>query len=199
VEVEKDDGDEDAYRRAKIWSGIAADAGDQYVPVHPGIIEEGEIPREVFERTQAAVLGLLPVLQGRVAGANNHYPPHLPQPPIQPLLDAHHPPPTLASVIARAQAASSSSDPSAPMASLVGPPPAATGQTSASTETQDVSSSLLSWLSEEQTKMLEQAIAQAAAAARAQAEAEAALEEGGQDEHAQADVNEDGEEEIDVE
>ena len=35
----------------------------------------------------------------------------------------------------------------------------------------------LPWLSEEQTKLLEQAIAQAASAAQAQAEAEAALEE----------------------
>ena len=39
----------------------------------------------------------------------------------------------------------------------------------------------LSWLSEEQTRLLEQAIAQAASAAQAQAEAEAALEEEGEE------------------
>ena len=42
---------------------------------------------------------------------------------------------------------------------------------------QPAASISLAWLSEEQTKLLEEAIAQAAAAAQAQAEAEAALEE----------------------
>ena len=42
--------------------------------------------------------------------------------------------------------------------------------------------SSLAWLSEEQTKLLEQAISQATSAAQAQAEAEAALEEEDEDE-----------------
>lgn len=187
VEVEKGEGDEEASRRAKMWSDIAANqmvsgpyGGPAGVPgAEDGQMEEGEIELGVVHEAQGIVLQLHGLLQAYVAtglggpsGASQLHAPHESQV-------------TLASVIARTQ--------------QFQPPTTAdnwTGTNFAGNHTDsgnDVphdapvtaaapSASSLSTtlsLSEEQTRLLEQAIAQAALAAQAQAEAEAALEEEG--------------------
>ncbi|KAH9950214.1 hypothetical protein B0H21DRAFT_561601 [Amylocystis lapponica] len=191
VEVDKPNVDDEASRRAKLWNGIAAghtaqppDGG----PVasasgHGGYgsgneawpLEEGEVVPGVIEQAQTTVLQLLGLLQAYVARSTGMSPP--PGQPQAPVPGSS----TLASVIANAQSASTMS---------LQIPPAAGGQASAgpspfidinpTSSSNPMSTSLsLSWLSEDQTRLLEQAITQAASAAQAQAEAEAALEEEG--------------------
>ncbi|KAH8096696.1 hypothetical protein BXZ70DRAFT_331285 [Cristinia sonorae] len=173
VEVDRDEGDEEASRRAKMWNGIVANqiadsiaAGSLPREGEDGL-EEGEIPLHVIQQAQDIVMRLHPVLHSHVAGALGGAPP-----PTFPHAAIHRPP------------AQPPQPP--PMASLQGPSPVPPPpqqqpvpdheEPSATTET-SMPAVGLSWLSEEQTKLLEQAIAQAASAAQAQAEAEAALEE----------------------
>lgn len=181
VEVDKQDGEEDATRRAKLWSGIVAtqlaNANAALPPGHHLEVphaesgedertEEGEVPPYVVEHAQGAALQLYPIIKSRVATA--HSSSAFAPPP------AAGPYPTLASVMARShppyQAPPPAPAPDAATDTMSEPAPVAESSSSAA-------SISLSWLSEEQTKLLEEAIAQAAAAAQAQAEAEAALEE----------------------
>ncbi|KAI0370859.1 hypothetical protein BV20DRAFT_979212 [Pilatotrama ljubarskyi] len=189
VEVEKADGDEEISRRAKLWNGIATGAGGMSNGEHAPP-EEGEIdPRVIFE-AQNIVLSIHGLLQGEVAKGLG--PPTAPAPMPPPHVSQS----TLASIIARAQQTVIPQEiPVPPGAAPEEPPdqpaedepmavdisttsPVGTSAVPESTESTSSPPPLsLSWLSEEQTKLLEQAIAQAASAAQAQAEAEAALEE----------------------
>ncbi|KAF7797573.1 hypothetical protein EIP86_008773 [Pleurotus ostreatoroseus] len=192
VEVDKEEGEEDVSRRAKIWNGIVANQLANANAAHiesagSGVedertVEEGEIPLAVIQQAHSTALQLHPVIQSRVSNGVPPPPPGVvPYPP--PPLGAGQP--TLASVMARTQSQYNPPAPAAPAA-----PAAAADDVvqelqellsdSAGDSTTGASISL-SWLSEEQTKLLEQAIAQAAQAAQAQAEAEAALEEGDDD------------------
>lgn len=191
VEVEKADGDEEMSRRAKLWNGIAATtAGGMPMGEHAGP-EEGEIdPRMLFE-AQNIALSIHGLLQAEVSKSMGS--PSAPAPMPPPNVSQS----TLASIIARAQQTVAPREQPAPPTSAaelpapepptehpmaVDPPPEPAAEvasvTGEHTETPPLS---LSWLSEEQTKLLEQAIAQAASAAQAQAEAEAALEEEDED------------------
>ena len=156
------------------------------------VIEEGEIPLHVVQHAQATILQLHPVIQSRVSNGMPPPPPGtLPYPPVPPPPGGH---PTLASVRARSQpqynqppppssaTPTSSETPDAP------PEPASVDTPRAEEAANSMS---LSWLTDEQTKLLEQAIAQAASAAQAQAEAEAALEESEDDDDADEDELED--------
>lgn len=174
IEVELgQEGDDDIVRRAKTWNESQTPG-----PVNLGIIEDGEIPRDVLEQTQAVVLNLHPILQDRIATTFGF---GAPPPAVPHNVPAPHPPAhaTLASVLdARSQAPNASSPAPPPMASLQAPPtPSGASSDAPQMNTAKESSSSLAWLSSEQTRMLEEAIAQAAAAAQAQAEAEAELEE----------------------
>ncbi|OBZ74825.1 Transcriptional factor SWI5 [Grifola frondosa] len=189
VEVEKAHGEEEASRRAKLWNGIAASqmAGAANA-LHMGTEgpEDGEVDPAIIEQAQTTVLQLHGLLQAHVAKGlgtpTSQQPPNVSQA-------------TLASIIARVQ---QSSSPQAAGSDGLNVPPASTSFTanpepempSSAAPSVDASSSALSvptptslslsWLSDEQTKLLEQAISQAASAALAQAEAEAALEEEGE-------------------
>ncbi|GJE92772.1 C2H2-type zinc finger protein [Phanerochaete sordida] len=193
VEVDKEEGEEDATRRAKLWSGIVANQlASATAALPPGTLElhgehapgpdddkteEGEVPPYVVEHAQITALQLYPIIKSRVAPAapTAAFPP----PP------GAVPHPTLASVMARShppyQQPPPPPAPDAPANTASEPSPAPEQPSAAA-------SISLSWLSEEQTKLLEEAIAQAAAAAQAQAEAEAALEE----EDEEFDEDEDG-------
>ncbi|KAH9893934.1 hypothetical protein C8Q73DRAFT_646971 [Cubamyces lactineus] len=204
VEIEKADGEEEMSRRAKLWNGIAASSAAGMSMADQGP-EEGEIDPGILFETQNIVLQIHGLLQAEVAKGLG--PPAAPAPMPPPHLSQS----TLASIIARAQqtvvpqdlpppAPVTDEGPSAqpepphdePMAVDVPPPsstetPAAHDQTESSSTPPPLS---LSWLSEEQTRLLEQAIAQAASAAQAQAEAEAALEE--EDEEFDEDEDQEG-------
>ncbi|KAI0351615.1 hypothetical protein OH77DRAFT_915994 [Trametes cingulata] len=188
VEVEKADGDEEMSRRAKLWNGIATGAGGMSNGEHAPP-EEGEIdPRIIFE-AQNIVLSIHGLLQAEVAKGLG--PPTAPAPMPPPHVSQS----TLASIIARAQQTvipqelsvpppaaprEAPDEPPADEPMVVDMPAASVNETQPAPESTEPSSTpplSLSWLSEEQTKLLEQAIAQAASAAQAQAEAEAALEE----------------------
>ncbi|KAI0651285.1 hypothetical protein C8Q79DRAFT_1059657 [Trametes meyenii] len=193
VEVDKGDGDEELSRRAKLWNGIAAtSSGGMPTGEHAGP-EEGEIDPGIIFEAQNIVLSVHGLLQVEVSKGLG--PPAVPAPmPPAPHLSQS----TLASIIARAQQTVVPQEIPAALPSVVAaapteePPteepmavdiplvsssdaPAAMGEHTESSSTPPPLS--LSWLSEEQTRLLEQAIAQAASAAQAQAEAEAALEE----------------------
>lgn len=179
-EVDKPEVEEEAVRRAKVWDGIAASSihSGGAPPLYAGqtgpddIPEEGEMHPAFVLEAQSIVLGLHPLLHGYVTKVLGHAP--VLQNPIQaltpqavaPPTHASLPtaPPTLASIIAMAAHVGIAADPV---------------QFAVPTETPTAPSTLSSVLSlsEEQTRLLEQAIAQAALAAQAQAEAEAALEE----------------------
>jgi hypothetical protein len=185
VEVEKVEDEEDVTRRVKMWNGIVAtqmanasaaaaeaQGGEGLVAImhvetasgnpHDGVKtqEEGEIPQHIIEHSQATVLQLYSIIKSRVGPSEPLLAP--------PAIGAPGAQSTLASVIARTQSHYRSL------------PSTEAEQTSAPSAEQSMSADKslpLSWLTEEQTKLLEQAIAQAASAAQAQAEAEAALEE----------------------
>lgn len=186
VEVDKEEGEEDATRRAKLWSGIVANQlasasaalppghlelhGEPPPGAHAGAgaederSEEGEVPPYVVEHAQVTALQLYPVIKSRVA-------PAAPPPSAFPPAPGAPPYPTLASVMARSHPPYQPPHPPAPAPDAPAEPGPPAEQPAGA------ASIALSWLSEEQTKLLEEAIAQAAAAAQAQAEAEAALEE----------------------
>ena len=209
TEVQLDGGEgEDSIReerRAKLWNGIVMSEANDASASNPQVtctdvhaLEEGEINPAVITGIQAAVMGLHGRLQTLVGGALgvplNH--------PVSMTTNPTTGQATLASVIARAQ---SSKLPSSH--SFVGartPVPAIT--TNAPTTNLPAAEENLSQaqtlgenpenhnplpslslygLSDEQTHLLEIAIANAASAAQAQAEAEAALEEEEEDDHDQ--------------
>lgn len=199
VELDKEGGDDAVRegRRTRMWADIATHSvastasygtfGDDWGP------EEGEMDGDVIGHAQEAVLSLHKTLQAHVSSALGTTADHN-IPPTQ--VDPAGGQATLASVIARAQlqnmpssqtqqensavnAANPSIANSQPLPLDDGcyapsndyPAPVAD---SATISTPPLS---LYGLSEEQARLLEQAIANAASAAQAQAEAEAALEE----------------------
>ncbi|RPD60769.1 hypothetical protein L227DRAFT_574934 [Lentinus tigrinus ALCF2SS1-6] len=192
VEVDKVDGEEDISRRAKLWNGIAASSVGTTMAEHMGP-EEGEVDPAIIHQAQHMVLGIHGLLQAEVSKGLGAPTVPAPVPPQQQVGQS-----TLASIIARAQ---QSAVPPPPEATATPEPPSATTDVGEATMAIDTPAPVaepavpatetdststppplsLSWLSEEQTKLLEQAIAQAAAAAQAQAEAEAALEEEGEE------------------
>ncbi|KAF5343996.1 hypothetical protein D9758_012885 [Tetrapyrgos nigripes] len=187
-------------KRAKLWNGIAMTEAQTIPPSmgYPdGVIEEGEIPPQVIAATQTAVMHLQPILQTYVANASGT--PLATATPLDPTGGQA----TLASVIARAQSQSIPPADTESDGDLVVPPSADSiiadvspqnqengsnehqqPQSAPSTVTPPTPMPKLSMygLSDEQTKLLEEAITSAALAAQAQAEAEAALEEEDDDE-----------------
>lgn len=192
------EGDEDAVRegrRTRMWADIVAGSATPaayYGHGDDGHMEEGEVNSDVIRQTQAAVLSLHATLQRHVSSAlgTDHA-----APPLH--LDPTGGQATLASVIARAQMqnlapiqgtagpagvgcemvypeGSSSNPADQPPTSLDSARSVDNGAPDGGVTAPQLS---LYGLSEEQTKLLEQAIANAASAAQAQAEAEAALEE----------------------
>jgi hypothetical protein len=195
IEVELDKAEEEIVkegRRAKMWNGIV---GNQVgVSGYGGYsedrsLEEGEVEGEMIARTQSAVMSLHGLLQTHVANILG-----IPSGATSLDVDPVAGQATLASVIARAQLQNlplrfppQDPRPLPPVAStdetrrtphhhqhMSGPNWPNQDSSVSSTATPSLSRY---GLSEEQTKMLEQAIANAASAAQAQAEAEAALEE----------------------
>ena len=171
VEVAREGGSDDLKeeKRAKSWGDKLASAAQDGQPGPPpgdSSFEEGEIPSYSVAEAQGLVLGLFPLLSRYVAN-------YAPQ--------------------------SSESAPSADSARTVATlmagqswnqGPGTMGMTNIRTEaTLDpgLSSLSLSWLSPEQTKQLEDAIALAAKSAQEQAEAEAAFEEEEDDEEGEDD------------
>ncbi|KAJ7467114.1 hypothetical protein FB451DRAFT_1484293 [Mycena latifolia] len=147
-------------------------------PAQEDTEEEGEIAREVIEGIQEVVLGLHTLLQTHVTRALGA--PAGQQVPARAVADAaSNGQATLASVIARVQLSQARAD--APVA-IAAQPPAPAG---------DATSLSMYGLSDEQTKLLEEAITNAASAAQAEAEAQAALEEQDADADAAADVDAD--------
>ncbi|KAF8813890.1 hypothetical protein BYT27DRAFT_7180665 [Phlegmacium glaucopus] len=197
VQLDGEDGEDSIReeRRAKLWNGIAmSEANDASNPqvtctdVH--VSEEGEINPAIVAGIQAAIMGLHGRLQGLVGSVLGVPLSH----PVSMPANSSTGQATLASVIARAQ---SSNLPSS--YSVVGArTPVGTIATNAptfnlplagenSSQAQTLGENLenhiplpslsMYGLSDEQTHLLEIAIANAASAAQAQAEAEAALEE----------------------
>ncbi|KAJ7092009.1 hypothetical protein B0H15DRAFT_1021326 [Mycena belliarum] len=164
VEVEAT---EAAARATNAWAGPAPD--DE---------EEGEIERGVVLRAQGTVLGLHALLQAHVARAVGA--PAGQQARALPSAMGNGQA-TLASVIARAQARQASDAP------LSGNAQAAAVTSQGPTPVGDATSLSMYGLSDEQTKQLEEAIANAASAAQAEAEAQAALEEEEEDAEAEDD------------
>lgn len=197
VELDKEGGEETREgRRTRMWADLVTNSlasavnygmsGDDLGP------EDGEMDNDVIRHAQGAVLSLHKTLQEHVSRALGTTADH-DVPPMD--VDPTGGQATLASVIARAQLQNmpSSQIPQQDMAA-VSTAPSATEPFFAvedgnsishdeypapSTESATVSAPPLSLygLSEEQARLLEQAIANAASAAQAQAEAEAALEE----------------------
>ncbi|KAJ8588519.1 hypothetical protein M405DRAFT_740138 [Rhizopogon salebrosus TDB-379] len=195
VELDKEGGDEAMRegRRTRMWADLVTNSlasttnhgtlGDDWGP------EEGEMDRDVIRHAQGAVLSLHKTLQAHVSSALGTTADHEP-PPMD--VDPTAGQATLASVIARAQLQNmpssqiSQQDGSAvSTGNDTGPfyPVEDGGYMSnndypaPSTESTSTPPLSLYGLSEEQARLLEQAIANAASAAQAQAEAEAALEE----------------------
>lgn len=190
------EGDDDAVRegrRTRMWADIVACSASYYGDGDGGHMEEGEIHSDVIQQLQAAVLSLHATLQGHVSSAlgTDHE-----APPLH--LDPTGGQATLASVIARAQMQNSvprpqtqGTDPTGDNGEIVHPegslpypgnkPPVSLGSArpveNGARPGGTTPQLSLYGLSEEQTTLLEQAIANAASAAQAQAEAEAALEE----------------------
>lgn len=217
-EVELDrNGDEEHVRegrRTKMWSDLVTNrvvaAGHIGHGGH-GSLEEGELHDDIIRRVQAAVLGLHSMLQAHVSQAlgTDHA-----APPLH--LDPTGGQATLASVIARAQIQNMASQLEPPLLpandtqdpvnvghahSRTAEDPADAAGSSGlslaeegglpSSSSPSVPQLSLYGLSDDQKKLLEQAIANAASAAQAQAEAEAALEEDeGYDDDDESDSNE---------
>jgi len=193
LEVELDGEEEESVReerRAKLWSGIAVNqmSGTASLP-HRGEVEEGEIPSSLISTIQATVLSLHGLLQAHVGNALGT----AAGPPAA-SVDATGSQATLASVIARAQLQNlPHSLPSEVIADTsseraVSLQPLSQRNTSESNPIEENQSNngsgaatlptlSMYGLSDEQTRLLEEAIAKAASAAQAQAEAEAAMEE----------------------
>ncbi|KAI0776818.1 hypothetical protein BD413DRAFT_468423 [Trametes elegans] len=200
VEIEKGEADEEMSRRAKLWNGIAATTSGP-LGEHAGP-EEGEIDPGIIFEAQNIVLQIHGLLQAEVskglgppAAPAPMPPPHLSQSTLASIIaraqqtavpqeiPAPAPAPEHGNVPAPALLEPAVEEPRADEPMVVDIPVMPPTETPAAPEPTETSSSStppplsLSWLSEEQTRLLEQAIAQAASAAQAQAEAEAALEE----------------------
>ncbi|KAH9922317.1 uncharacterized protein BXZ73DRAFT_91608 [Epithele typhae] len=186
VEVDKVEGEEEISRRAKLWNGIAASSAGTSVAEHLNGPEDGEMDPGVIHQAQHMVLGIHALLQGEVTKGLGA--PAATPPTSAPQLSQS----TLASIIARAQQATASQEgdgvlgddepaqdelPSFDAVPMDVESPADADTDAAPNSLAAPPSLSLSWLSEEQTRLLEQAIAQAASAAQAQAEVEAAQEE----------------------
>ncbi|KAG5645441.1 hypothetical protein DXG03_006265 [Asterophora parasitica] len=223
VELDQEEGEDSMReeRRAKLWSGIAtsqADAATTQPPLHgyhdPSHVEEGEVHAATISAIQSSVLSLHGLLQAHVGGA-------LGTPvgqTIHPSMDPAAGQATLASVIARAQmqnmppkttmapvaacadiTTAAAYCPVADQATLPKQVPHGTPTIGTSEESVTPLSSLSMYgLSDEQTKMLEEAIANAASAAQAQAEAEAALEEEEEEEEDYEDEEDESEGQMNV-
>jgi len=196
VELEERQGEDllREERRAKLWNGMAVSHTGVLSLTAPfagcgeNAMEEGEIHPAVIAQIQGSVMSLHGLLQAYVGHAlgTGH--------PVPPLVDAAAGQATLASVIARAQ---SQNLPAANLpANSAGEAVTCADHVLATLQSTDeivgsstdevamngdndtvVPSLSMYGLSDEQTKLLELAIANAASAAQAQAEAEAALEE----------------------
>jgi hypothetical protein len=190
VQLDGEDGEDSIReeRRAKLWNGIAMNEANDasnpqatYTNVH--VLEEGEINPAVIAGIQAAIMSLHGRLQALVGGVLGVPMSHSTSVPTEPSTGQA----TLASVIARAQSsklpASTPGDTTATNTPSVNLP--VTGENSSEAQTlgenlenhNPLPSLSMYGLSDEQTHLLEIAIANAASAAQAQAEAEAALEE----------------------
>jgi Zinc finger, C2H2 type len=194
-------------RRAKLWNGIATSkaTAPSYLGYHDGTqVEEGEIEPSVISSIQSAIISLHGLLQTHVGNALGSPIGQAAAPPMDPSGSQA----TLASVIARAQLQN--------LPPEVNPTPSAVdhldsgasqsagahvmspAETSMNIDNHIATTSIPSLsmygLSDEQTKMLEEAIANAAAAAQAQAEAEAAFEEEGEYDEDQDEEDSDGDE-----
>jgi hypothetical protein len=172
-------------RRAKLWNDIAVSEAAGVAVASSGhteyrTIDDGAINPAIIMSIQTSILSLHGLLQTLVGNALGN--PLGQSIPAGSLAGQT----TLASVIARAQS-QSSADPPFP---AQGPPgqssmmidrpdgPAEESQVGVNPQGQQLLPSLSMYgLSDEQTRLLEVAIANAASAAQAQAEAEAALEE----------------------
>lgn len=220
VELDKESGD-DALRegrRTRMWADIVTHSvastasygtfGDDWGP------EEGEMDGDVIGHAQEAVLSLHKTLQAHVSSALGTTADHN-IPPTQ--VDPAGGQATLASVIARAQLQNMPSSQTQQDNSAVSAANSSMTESSFSplddgcyapnndypaptAESTTVSTSPLSLygLSEEQARLLEQAIANAASAAQAQAEAEAALEEQEEDYEEDCDELDDGDNDMEI-
>ncbi|OJA10339.1 hypothetical protein AZE42_07346 [Rhizopogon vesiculosus] len=212
VEWDKEGGDEALResRRTRMWADLVTNSlaatasngtyGDEWGP------EEGEMDSNVIMHAEGAVLSLHKTLQAHVSSALGTTADH-DVPPMD--VDMTGGQATLASVIARAQLQNmpSSQTPQQDILAMSAAPsepfmPVDDGShisnndyLSLPAESVTVSPPPLSLygLSEEQARLLEQAIANAASAAQAQAEAEAALEEQDEDYEEDYDELDDGE------
>jgi hypothetical protein len=209
VDLDEEDG-EDALReerRAKLWNSIVAHGTHAPQVSHrdSGVVEDGELPSTIIADTQSIVISLQGLLQSHVGSALGTPQGH----PTSASGDPTNGQATLASVIARAQLqslpANVTSVPDIPSNVATTPNPTSYASTTstensgpqdvamASPNTEDqgetptMPSLSMYGLSDEQAKMLELAIANAASAAQAQAEAEAALEEEGEEEDSSED------------
>ncbi|KAG6837838.1 hypothetical protein H0H93_016206 [Arthromyces matolae] len=184
VEINGEDAEEALReeRRAKLWSGIQVDAAQsQTVQGYDmSLMEDGELAPGIIFGAQQTVLSLHGLLQAYVGGALGT--PTMP--PTSAPADPSAGQATLASVIARAQLLQNMS----PSQGTTLTPDTSSGITGPSINNEVASlgaseattappSLTMYGLSDEQTKLLEEAITNAASAAQAQAEAEAALEE----------------------
>ncbi|KAG6911168.1 hypothetical protein DXG01_003908 [Tephrocybe rancida] len=228
VELDEDEGEDSMReeRRAKLWSGIATSQADaaaaaqmQSQPPHGyhdfPHVEEGEVQPSTISAVQQTVLSLHGLLQALVNGALG-----TPAgPTISPPLDPAAGQATLASVIARAQSQNlppktattdtalgvgsnlgGESDANIDPSLSIGEGPVSIDITASPGEvpSNPVASLTMYGLSDEQTKLLEEAITNAASAAQAQAEAEAAMEEEDDDDDLD-DFDDDSEGQPDVE
>ncbi|KAG6831776.1 hypothetical protein H0H92_007928 [Tricholoma furcatifolium] len=199
VELDEEEGEDSMReeRRAKLWTGIANSQADAIAAqIHSqshefSHIEEGELQPATISAVQQTVLGLHGLLQAHVGGAIGTPPGSSVSPSIDPAAGQA----TLASVIARAQLHSL---PPSTIPTVDASAAEKLVDSSLDSDMTSIANSLLTsadvaklgetlaavippltmyGLTDEQTKLLEEAITSAASAAQAQAEAEAALEE----------------------
>ena len=161
VDVAREGGSDEAKeeKRAKSWGDKLASAAQDGQPGLPSVVslfEEGEIPSHNIAEAQRLVMDLFPLLSRYVS----NYAPRSSGP-----VAGVDPVRAVASPMAGRNWSQESS--TTGMSNIQNEPPTDPGLSSLS----------LSWLSPEQTKQLEDAIAAAAKSAQEQAEAEAALEE----------------------
>jgi hypothetical protein len=199
-------------RRAKLWNGIAMNEANDTSASDPQttyntnahVLEEGEINPTVIAGIQAAIMSLHGRLQTLVGGALGVSMNHPVSMPVDPSTGQA----TLASVIACAQSSNLPSstpvvgaptpgDGTATNTPSVNLPVAGENSLQAQTLGENLENHIplpslsMYGLSDEQTHLLEIAIANAASAAQAQAEAEAALEEEEEEDYDQDDYDQD--------
>ncbi|TRM70258.1 hypothetical protein BD626DRAFT_533594 [Schizophyllum amplum] len=171
-------------RRAKLWHGVG---NGEPPPVDNHGLEEGEVLPEVILMIQAAVLGLHAPLLARARSALGTAAVST----IGPDGEQQQAPATWATVFARAFAPRPAeaptlptqlAQPMLPAAQLEPAAPSAEHAAASAIIGDEVLASLpMIGLTDEQTRLLEEAIAHAASAAQAQAEAEADMEENAED------------------